>query len=117
MHAVELTYEKQILKVYIKGNLMWENVSDSGKIIIPVLHEDKPIQGVIINLEETGYIDSSGYGLILEIFSLLKERDAKLALCCMKPKNESTFEILGIKQFIKKFDSEADAITYIKEQD
>ncbi|MFG0328197.1 MAG: STAS domain-containing protein [Phycisphaerales bacterium JB037] len=68
-----------------------------------VLHEahDDRVQRVIVDLEQVGYMDSSGLATLVEAMKLGRSRNASLILCNMGDRVRGIFEIAKLDQYFK----------------
>jgi anti-sigma B factor antagonist len=66
---------------------------------------DGGVRKLVVNLEQVGFLDSSGLGVLIGALRRLKERDGDLALVC----NEgSTLKVLTVTGLDKVFQIYAD---------
>ncbi|HEY2421670.1 MAG TPA: anti-sigma factor antagonist [Neobacillus sp.] len=55
---------------------------------------------LIINLKDVSYIDSTGLGVFIGIYKLLKQNDGELKLINLSARLERLFEITGLSNII-----------------
>jgi anti-sigma B factor antagonist len=101
--------------------------SDSGVVITPTGEIDlshspnlrqallKALEGrpkrLVINLEKTPYMDSSGVATLVEAMQVSMRNSTKLVLCGLQVKVRSIFEIARLDAVFTIVDGPADALT------
>jgi anti-sigma B factor antagonist len=55
---------------------------------------------LVINLKDVSYIDSTGLGVFIGIYKLLKQNDGELKLINLSARLERLFEITGLSNII-----------------
>ncbi|MBU2646287.1 STAS domain-containing protein [bacterium] len=83
----------------IIGNLALEETTELKKLIRPYL-EEQGFAGLIWNLENVKFIDSSGVGLIVSVFKSLKHLDKKFALAGLNQRSREILNISKLDQFL-----------------
>ncbi|NLM17212.1 MAG: STAS domain-containing protein [Candidatus Riflebacteria bacterium] len=71
------------------------------------------ITKVIINLQDSPMINSIGISILIGVIEAIEEAEGTLAFTNMTPTNKKTFEMMGLLQFAKAFDSEEEAAASI----
>jgi anti-sigma B factor antagonist len=72
---------------------------------------------VMIDMTKCGFIDSTGLGIIVEAWKMLKERngnDAGLSICCAEPEVTRLLELTGLDQAIAIRDTREEAIAALR---
>jgi anti-anti-sigma factor len=111
---MKLSYrlELNICVISIEGNLTSAHVQEfvdySGNLL-----KEHPIDGIIINLEKSGFIDSSGIGMLVKLYKLLQEKKQSLVLCNLNPKFQQILQGVGLMMVLKICKTEDDAITEV----
>jgi len=95
--------------VSIDGMIDLESVMDVKTYIAPFV-QDTTIKGLVINLREVGYLDSSGIGMIVSFYKILQQRQAQIALCEVSPKVDETFKLTQLRDILNIFPNEAEAL-------
>ena len=67
-------------------------------------------RGVIVDLSECGFIDSTGLSLLVEAKRKLSDEDRPFAVCCPDADVRRLLELTGIDRAISLFDSRDDAV-------
>jgi len=104
--------DNRVCIVTINSDLARGMVDDTNEYIKPLLNDDK-IDAMIMDLDQVAFIDSSGLGLIVEIYETLKKREAKFALFHLTKKNQEIFRLTHVNKFIRVYSTEADAIAHL----
>jgi len=69
---------KQIYIVDVKGDMDLYNAHELKDVVNKLIH--KSVTRIIINLEKVDYIDSSGVGALIHIFTSIKRNGFKLRI-------------------------------------
>lgn len=72
-------------------------------------HERKPDR-LVVNLEDVGYMDSSGLATLVESMRTAKMNSTSMILCGMNSKVRAIFEIARLDQFFTIVDTVAEAV-------
>jgi len=81
----------------IHGNMAMEENVELKKLLQPYL-EDSSIRGIVLDLKNVGFIDSSGVGLIVGVYKTLQRADKRFVLMSLSDRHR---EILNITQLDK----------------
>jgi anti-anti-sigma factor len=65
---------------------------------------------LVINMEKSTVINSIGISILIEVIEKMQEIGGTLAFCCLTKTIAKTFTIMGLAQFAKLLDTEAEAI-------
>ena len=68
---------------------------------------------IALNLQKTVFIDSSGIGLIMNVYKKLQEKGGSVYLINVAKEIREAINITGMLQLIKEYKSEEEAETYI----
>ena len=69
--------------------------------------------GVLVDLSECGFIDSTGLSLLVEAKRRLADEDRAFAVCCPDDDVRRLLELTGIDRAVGLFDSRDDAVAAI----
>lgn len=69
---------KEIYIVDVKGDMDLYNAHELKEIVNKLMN--KKVEKLVINLENVEYIDSSGVGALIHIFTTLKKRECQLKI-------------------------------------
>lgn len=101
------TLHPDISTLRIKGFLYANTLANLDKTVQPLLPGNKKL---IIDLSETNYISSGGWGLLITIFQRFSEMGGELVLAGMKPEVFDAFELLEYDKVLRFFPSEDSAL-------
>jgi anti-sigma B factor antagonist len=68
------------------------------------------IEMVVLNLGETEFIDSTGLGVLVRLYSVLRGVGGGLKLCQMPPKISKVIEVTSLTSLFPHYSSEAEAV-------
>jgi anti-sigma B factor antagonist len=88
---------QEIYIIDIQGELDLYNSYKLKELLTKML--EKKIERFIINLEEVEFIDSSGIGALIYIFSTLKKLDHKLAITNIHGSVRKVIEMTKLMEF------------------
>ncbi len=93
---VELLSELDRLSVYAMKNQVTRLMKKRKKFII--------------NFSNIDHINSTIVGALVGIRDTVKRRGGDLALCCVNPNIQKTFDLIGASKILSIYDTEADAL-------
>ncbi len=79
------------------------------RVALRAVHEKRPMK-LVVDLEQVGYMDSSGLATLVEAMRTAKGNKTSMVLCTMNDKVRAIFEIARLHQFFTIVDSLDDAI-------
>src|SRR5215472_5823075 len=68
------------------------------------------IKMVVLNLRETEFVDSTGLGVLVRLYAVLRAVGGGLKLCQMPPKILKVIEVTSLTSLFPHYNSEAEAI-------
>jgi len=71
--------------------------------------------GLVMSFRNIDFMDSSALGLILGRYRTMSQHQGRMALCEVNPSLRKIFELSGILKILPLFDSEVQALQYVKE--
>ena len=71
---------------------------------------DDGVKSLLLNLRETKIVNSIGISILIEIIEKMMEKDGKIAFCCLTPVIHKTFQIMGLANYARIFESEESAL-------
>lgn len=104
--------DDQVLIIRTKGYL-----NDLGAEQVDTIcseHLEKDIKRIVINLEYSPLINSIGISILIGVIEAIEDAEGALAFSNLTPTNRKTFEMMGLLQFAKAFDSEQEAVAAFK---
>jgi stage II sporulation protein AA (anti-sigma F factor antagonist) len=107
--AINLEVKKDVLCIRLSGELDHHTAEElrekSSKLI-----ESENIKHIILNLEELGFMDSSGLGVILGRYKQIKQKHGEMVVCAISPAVNRLFEMSGLFKIIRLEPSEENAL-------
>jgi len=79
------------------------------RVALRTAHERRPMK-LIVDLEDVGYMDSSGLATLVESMRTAKGNKTNMVLCAMNDKVRAIFEIARLHQFFTIVDTLDDAV-------
>src|SRR5581483_1324161 len=67
---------------------------------------DEGVRTLLLNLRETKIVNSIGISILIEIIEKMMEKGGRIAFCCLTPVIHKTFQIMGLANYAKIYDSE-----------
>ena len=101
--------------VKINGNLTSDSPKQFSTYAKPLI-ENEAIKGIVINLVNTYFIDSSGVGQIMSVFKSLQQRGNKMAVYNINQKNLELFSILGLDKILLFQKTEEEALSRLESE-
>jgi anti-anti-sigma factor len=72
---------------------------------------DGGAKNLLLNLRETKIVNSIGISILIEIIEKMIDKGGTIAFCCLTPVIHKTFQIMGLANYAKIFDSEESALS------
>lgn len=106
---VELQQHRNVLIVRLKGELDHHTAD-----VVRFKMEDAILRGrcdhVVLSLKQLQFMDSSGLGVILGRYKLVKSRGGKMVVCDAQASVKRLFELSGLFKILELYESERLAI-------
>jgi anti-anti-sigma factor len=67
---------------------------------------DQGVRTLLLNLRETKIVNSIGISILIEIIERMMDKQGTIAFCCLTPVILKTFQIMGLANYAKIFESE-----------
>ncbi|HXH41537.1 MAG TPA: STAS domain-containing protein [Thermoanaerobaculia bacterium] len=67
---------------------------------------DADVRTLLLNLRETKIVNSIGISILIEIIEKMIDKGGTIAFCCLTPVIHKTFQIMGLANYARIFDSE-----------
>ncbi|MBW5446706.1 anti-sigma F factor antagonist [Cohnella sp. CFH 77786] len=110
---VELEQHRNVLIVRLKGELDHHTAD-----IVRFKMEDAILRGrcehVVLSLKELQFMDSSGLGVILGRYKLVKSRGGKMVVCDAQASVKRLFELSGLFKILSLHESERSALASLE---
>ncbi|MCP4297976.1 MAG: STAS domain-containing protein [Proteobacteria bacterium] len=99
-----------ITVIYAEGNITDDWGSMAQALLLPMI-EDPQCSGIILDLTDVKYVDSSGLGIIVSIYKTLKKHSKKLVLSNI---NKNVEELLILTRLNETIQIEKDVDSSIQ---
>lgn len=111
---MEISFEssKETLIIAMKGELD-HFASDNIKEEINKRLTYQNYLNIIFNFYGVSFMDSSGIGMLIGRYREVDMRGGRIAACCINRELMRIFDISGIKNIIRIFDSVEEALKYL----
>jgi len=110
---VELEQNRNVLIVRLRGELDHHTAE-----VVRFKMEDAILRGrcdhVVLSLKELAFMDSSGLGVILGRYKLVKGRGGKMVVSDIQPSVKRLFELSGLFKILSLYDTERTAIASLE---
>ncbi len=94
---------KQVVKglhvISLEGDLVMGKTNELYSQIIPLIEKDDKI-GVILNCQEVKYVDSSGLGMVVNLFKALQKQKMEFAICNVNEQVNELFSLTRLDRII-----------------
>ena len=88
------------LTVHIRGEIDHHTAADIRGRIDDMLFQRRP-RRLVLNLSSVTFMDSSGLGLIMGRFSVMKELGGEMAVCDPSPETRSILTLAGMERLVR----------------
>ncbi len=89
-----------ILSIHVRGEIDHHTASEIRRGIDGVLFEKRP-QKLILDLSAVSFMDSSGLGLIMGRYSVMKELDGEMVVWNPSPEIRSILTLAGMERMVR----------------
>ncbi|MBF0286477.1 MAG: STAS domain-containing protein [SAR324 cluster bacterium] len=103
----ELGNEELIFK--FEGEMIWQTLHKYAEKMMKLV-ENEDFKVVLFDFEDVSYVDSTGVGLLIEVYKITKSRNLKLAVWGMNEDSYENLVLTGLDRIIVNYDSKADAL-------
>lgn len=109
----EVEHKKNVVMVKLVGELDHHTSEDVRKKLDEILLKENS-KHMIVNLDSLSFMDSSGIGVLLGRYKLLKSKGGKLILCQISKPVHKLLELSGLFKIIDVYDEEVDALSSLE---
>jgi stage II sporulation protein AA (anti-sigma F factor antagonist) len=110
---VELEQHRNVLIVRLRGELDHHTAD-----VVRFKMEDAILRGrcdhVVLSLKDLIFMDSSGLGVILGRYKLLKSRGGKMVVCDTQASVKRMFELSGLFKILSFYETERTAVASLE---
>ncbi len=93
-----------------------DSTAKEVNIIVEPLLRDASLKGLVLNLAEMTWINSSIVGVIVDAFLELKKHQKKLLLCQLSQKVHNTFTLIRLDATIGICETEQEALASLQSE-
>lgn len=96
---IQINAENEQTTVFLTGEIDAFTVPKIKESVSPILHDfnDK----IVFDLSEVSYMDSTGLGMFVGFFKLVKENEGEFVLTGLSPRLKRLFDITGLAGIMK----------------
>ncbi|OHD71991.1 MAG: hypothetical protein A2W19_04305 [Spirochaetes bacterium RBG_16_49_21] len=95
--------------IYIEGDLTSDADQDAKRVYSEVKNR-YPLRKIIINFENTRYINSSGVATLIQIIQDVQERGGAVAFVGLSGHLHNVMDIVGVSNLVSIYDTNADVL-------
>ncbi|MBA9085421.1 Anti-sigma F factor antagonist [compost metagenome] len=110
---LEMTRHRDTLIVRLNGELDHHTADD-----VRLRMDEEIARGdcrhLILSLESLQFMDSSGLGVILGRYKLIKQKGGKTVVCGMNPSVYRLFEMSGLFKIMSTYENESSALSELE---
>lgn len=103
----------QIIVINVEGDIALTGTTELRAYIKPLI-EDNTIADLLLNFEKVSTIDSSGIGMIVQIFKLLTEKQKRLIITNLNDRCYDVFSLTRLNKIITLVKTEEEGIELLK---
>lgn len=106
---IDLEKKDNVLCVRLEGELDHHTALELRERVDSAL-KSQGLTHILLNLEHLTFMDSSGLGVVLGRYKLVKTLGGEMVVCSVSPHVKRLFEMSGIFKIIKLTSNEMDAL-------
>ena len=106
--AFQVTKSDDVTVVSVEGQLIVGNRQELKQKVLEELENGE--RKFVVDFEETGYIDSSGLGVLVSLSKKIREQGGELRLASLNEDLRTLFELTKLDTLFKIADSKAEAL-------
>ncbi|AJS57983.1 anti-sigma F factor antagonist [Paenibacillus sp. IHBB 10380] len=107
---MEMEHHRQVLIVRFSGELD-HHTADHVRMKLDEAILTKQTDHIVLSLKDLLFMDSSGIGVILGRYKLIKSKGGKMAVCDATPPVYRLLEMSGMLKIMPVYESESHALT------
>lgn len=107
--SVNLEVRNNVLCIRLEGELDHHS-SEILRTQVDESIQKNAIHHIILNLEKLSFMDSSGLGVILGRYKLVKNIGGEMVVCAISPPVKRLFDMSGLFKIIRLEESETNAL-------
>jgi anti-anti-sigma factor len=103
----------QIIVIHIEGDIALTGTAELRAYIKPLI-EDNTVTDLLMNFENVTTIDSSGIGMIVQIYKLLSEKQKRLIITNLNDRCYDVFSLTRLNKILTLIKTEVEGIELLK---
>jgi stage II sporulation protein AA (anti-sigma F factor antagonist) len=107
--SVNLEVKDQVLCIRLEGELDHHTAEELRTEVDEKIKKNS-IKHIILNLKGLSFMDSSGLGVILGRYKLIKNSGGEMVVCAISPSVKRLFEMSGLFKIIRLEETEENAL-------
>ena len=110
IHLVAIDKKNDLIRLATQGNLTSEAVQSAGPAPLePILGKEWATNKVLLDMSDTGYIDSSAIGWIIGSHKQFKQAGGMLVIHSVQPSVKQVLDLLKVGRVVPMTDDEPSA--------
>lgn len=107
---VQMEHHRGVLVVRLTGELD-HHAADYVRMDLDEAILRRQVEHLVLNLKDLQFMDSSGLGVILGRYKLIRGKGGKMVLCDANPAVRRLLDMSGLLKIMSLYDSEDSALT------
>lgn len=109
--SLEINFEKigAVLLIRLEGELD-HHTAEKLRHEVEEQFTKHPLKHIVFNLEQLSFMDSSGLGVILGRYKLVKSLGGEMVVCAISPAVKRLFEMSGLFKIVRLEENEKYAL-------
>lgn len=107
---VELEHRRNVLITRLRGELD-HHTAELVRIQLDDAIQRGQVNHLVLSLKELSFMDSSGLGVILGRYKMLKAKGGTMAVCELNPAVRRLFELSGLFKIVSVYENERNALS------
>jgi stage II sporulation protein AA (anti-sigma F factor antagonist) len=107
---MEMEHHRQVLVVRFSGELD-HHTADHVRMKLDEAINTRQTEHIVLSLKDLLFMDSSGIGVILGRYKLIKSKGGKMAVCDVNPPVYRLLEMSGMLKIMPIYENESDALS------
>lgn len=103
---------KQTSLVVLRGSIDAKTVFTFQSRLTAVI--ERGVRRFVIDMKDVKYVNSTGLGYLINLSDSISGDDGTVALVEVQPKVKVVFDMLGLNEFFKVFDTRDEAVAFMK---
>ncbi|MHA0855517.1 anti-sigma F factor antagonist [Paenibacillus sp. CMAA1364] len=110
---MEMEHHRQVLIVRFSGELDHHTANHVRTKLDEAIHT-RQTEHIVLSLKDLQFMDSSGIGVILGRYKLIKSKSGRMAVCDVNPAVYRLLQMSGMLKIMNVYESENDALSSLE---